>query len=136
MDNSDGKPMSGGDQFKHIGDALTKSFAEMSATYKRIMDDPDFQRQIEEERAKIEAEKIKCKDTLIKIVRINDLVRVQDYHHLQPNCYQVDRIDERGVVSQPACYSHWWHEIIGVYRYDGTDYKCIWEKEKKGDENE
>lgn len=68
--------------------------------------------------------------TLLSLLREGDLIMVQDCHHLEPHTYEVSRIDSQGPVSQPACFHHWWDDIIAVYRLtkSGKNYKCIWRK--------
>lgn len=62
-------------------------------------------------------------------VRVGDIVRVQDIHHREPHYYEVDRIEQNGVISQPACFKHWFDDITAVYRLTGKHFKCIWEKD-------
>lgn len=58
-----------------------------------------------------------------------DIVRVEDIHHDAPHFYEVHRKEMDGVISQPACFKHTFDEITAIYRYNGEDFKCIWQKE-------
>lgn len=60
---------------------------------------------------------------------IGDIVRIASVHCSELNCYEVTRIESDGVVSQPAAFHHRYDEIIAIYRFDGTDFKCIWVRE-------
>ena len=69
------------------------------------------------------------KDTMLKhVIRVGDIVRVEDCHHMEPHFYEVNRVVSDGVVSQPACFHHNFNEITAIYRYDGRDFKCIWQR--------
>ena len=65
-------------------------------------------------------------------IKKGDIVRVEDIHHDAPHFYEVNRIQGDGVISQPACFKHTFNEITAIYRYNGEDFKCIWQKEKGG----
>lgn len=61
--------------------------------------------------------------------RVGDIVRIKSYHTDLLKCYEVDRVEIDGVVSQPAGFHHDLNEIIAIYRFYGKDFKCIWERE-------
>ena len=62
-------------------------------------------------------------------IRVGDIVRIKSCHTDKLKCYEVDSIELDGVVSEPAGFHHDYNEIIAVYRFDGADFKCIWERE-------
>lgn len=62
-------------------------------------------------------------------ILVGDIVRIKSVHMAKLKCYEVDSIELDGVVSEPAGFHHRYNEIIAVYRFDGTDFKCIWERE-------
>jgi hypothetical protein len=66
------------------------------------------------------------------VIKVGDIVRVQDCHHLEPHFYEVSRVVADGVVSQPACFHHHFNEITAIYRHDGRDLKCIWQRGDAG----
>lgn len=66
------------------------------------------------------------KPTIENIVKVGDIVRVEDIHSDAPHFYEVSRIEKNGVVSQPASFKHWFIDITAVYRYDGKNFECIW----------
>lgn len=73
------------------------------------------------------------------ICKIGDIVRVQDCHHAEPHFYEVssfktDHLGNSYAVSQPADYSHSVDDITAIYRYNGKDLKCIWEKGESVDD--
>ncbi len=57
-----------------------------------------------------------------------DIVRIDTVHSAELLCYQVDGYEDGGVFSNPAHFYHRYDEIVAIYRYDGNDYKCIWER--------
>lgn len=61
-------------------------------------------------------------------ILVGDIVRINSIHSSKLSCYEVSSIREDGVVSQPAGFHHRYDEIIAVYRFDETDFKCIWER--------
>ncbi len=61
-------------------------------------------------------------------IKIGDIVRVEDIHHIEPHYYEVDHIEQNGVVSQPAHFRHRLDDVTAIYRLIGKDFKCIWEK--------
>lgn len=70
----------------------------------------------------------KLQESMPKILE-GDIVRIGSIHCLELRCYEVSRIVDDGVVSQPAGFHHNFNEIVAVYRFDGTDFKCVWERE-------
>lgn len=60
-------------------------------------------------------------------VQLGDIVRINSVHSDKLNCYEVSSVESDGVVSQPAGFHHRYDEIIAIYRFDGTDFRCIWE---------
>lgn len=62
-------------------------------------------------------------------IRVGDIVRIKSCHTSKLKCYEVDSIELDGVISEPAGFHHNYNEIIAVYRFDGNDFKCIWERE-------
>lgn len=66
------------------------------------------------------------KTPIENIVKVGDIVRVEDLHSDKPNFYEVSRIEKNCVVSQPASFKHWFKNITAVYRYDGKNFECIW----------
>ncbi len=67
--------------------------------------------------------------TIGNIVKVGDIVRVEDIHHDAPHFYEVARKHFDGVISQPASFKHTFDEITAIYRYNGKDFKCIWGRE-------
>lgn len=61
-------------------------------------------------------------------IRVGDIVRIKSCHTTELKCYEINSIGN-GVVSQPAGFHHDFNEIIAIYRFDGADFKCIWERE-------
>lgn len=101
---------------------LPEIASEVARTYAEHKDEIDA----EVERARLERERLQA--SMPKIL-IGDIVRINSIHCRELKCYEVSdkRID--GVISQPAGFHHNYNEIIAVYRFDGTDFKCIWERE-------
>lgn len=77
------------------------------------------------EQARQENEKLKKG---VPRVQLGDIVRINSVHSNRLNCYEVSSIESNGVVSQPAGFRHCYNEIIAIYRFDGTDFKCVWER--------
>lgn len=61
-------------------------------------------------------------------ILVGDIVRINSIHSSELSCYEVSSIVQDGVISQPAGFHHRYDEIIAIYRFDGTDFKCIWER--------
>lgn len=108
--------------FALAGKRMREYAAAMGKTYKEHKDEIDA----EVERSRKEREKLQASMPKIKV---GDIVRINTVHSSELNCYQVDSITSDGVVSQPAGFHHRYYEIVAVYRFDGLDFKCIWERE-------
>ena len=61
-------------------------------------------------------------------IHLGDIVRINSAHCESLNCYEVSSIESDCVISQPAGFRHRYNEIIAIYRFDGKDFKCIWER--------
>lgn len=64
-----------------------------------------------------------------KQIKVGDIVRVEDIHHREPHYYEVSIVQQDCVISQPAYFKHWLRDITAIYRINGKDFKCIWERE-------
>lgn len=62
------------------------------------------------------------------LIKVGDIVRVEDIHHTKPHYYEVYRIEQNCVVSQPAGFKHWFKDITAIYRLTGKHFNCIWEE--------
>ncbi len=62
------------------------------------------------------------------LVKIGDIVRVEDIHHTKQYYYEVDEVHSNSIISQPAQFRHRFDDITAIYRLIGKDFKCIWEK--------
>lgn len=104
--------------FKRLGE-ITREAAKTYAEHKDEIDAEVEKRRLEQER---------LQSTMPKIL-IGDIIRINSIHCRELKCYEVSdkRID--GVISQPAGFHHNYNEIIAIYRFDGMDFKCIWERE-------
>lgn len=95
---------------------------DMKKTYAEHKDEIDA----EVEKHGLERERLQV--NMPKILK-GDIVRINSIHSSELKCYEVSRVEFSGVVSQPAGFHHNYNEIIAVYRFDGKDFKCIWERE-------
>ena len=77
----------------------------------------------------LQAIELKRKELFDKtpFIRVGDIIKVQTCHDPEPCCYEVSSIYNGDYISQPASFRHRRSDIIAVYRFDGKDYKCIWE---------
>ena len=73
-----------------------------------------------------ELEKAQCELSLI--IKPMDLVHVYNNYRCKPSCYEVKKTDSDGVEVIGDVYAFSWIDILAVFRYDGTDYTCIWRK--------
>lgn len=108
--------------FASASKRLSEYAAAMGNGYEEHKDEIDA----EVERSRKEREKLQASMPKIKI---GDIVRINTVHSSELKCYQVDSIKFDGVVSQPAGFHHNFNEIVAVYRFDGADFKCIWERD-------
>lgn len=60
-------------------------------------------------------------------IKKGDIVRVESVHSCEPHYYEVDRIYDDGVISQPADFRHRNNEITAIYRRETMHFICIWE---------
>lgn len=84
--------------------------------------------EIDAEVEKYRLERDRLQASMPKILK-GDIVRINSIHSSELKCYEVSQVEFSGVVSQPAGFHHNYNEIIAVYRFDGTDFNCIWERE-------
>ena len=112
---------------KHEAIESLKNFAEH---IEKIWNDPAFQAELKRKAAQWEQEIADAKYTLQPLIKVGDLIRVQDCHHSQPCTYEVSSIESNGPVSQPGHFAHNWVDIIAVYRFDDIAYmyNLIWRK--------
>lgn len=106
---------------KAISEAWQKAVSNMNAYYLEHKDEID---------AKVKKEKVRLRNMRRNRPKIErgDIVRILTCHSAELLCYQVAGFDNDGVYSQPAHFCHRNDEIIAIYRFDGKDYKCIWER--------
>lgn len=100
--------------FKRLGEIAH----EAAQTYAEHKDKIDA----EVEKHRLEQDRLQA--SMPKILK-GDIVRTESRNA----CYEVDEIRIDGVISATAGFFHRYNEIIAVYRFDGTDFKCIWERE-------
>lgn len=79
-------------------------------------------------RVKRHKQKLKALQKGMPKILLGDIVRINSIHSSELSCYEVSEIRQEGVVSQPAGFRHRYNEIIAIYRFDGADFKCIWER--------
>lgn len=68
------------------------------------------------------------RNKLYPIIKPDDLIHVHSSYRRKPHCYEVCETDEDGVSVTDGDYTYSWLDILAVYRFDGSDYKCIWRK--------
>lgn len=108
--------------FANVGKKLCEYVSDMKKTYVEHKDEIDA----EVEKYRLERERLQR--SMPKIFK-GDIVRIKSIHSSELSCYEVSQAEFSGVVSQPAGFCHDYNEIVAVYRFDGTDFKCIWERE-------
>lgn len=101
---------------------LSQIAHEVAKTYAEHKDEIDA----EVERSRLEQERLQA--TMPKIL-IGDIIREKSIHCSELYCYQVDSIERGDYISHTAHHAHHRNEIIAIYRFDGMDFKCIWERE-------
>lgn len=118
---------------KALSDGIEESFnrafkrlpeiaREVAQTYAEHKDEIDA----EVEKSRLEQERLQA--TMPKIL-IGDIIREKSIHCSELYCYQVDSIERGDYISHTAHHAHHRNEIIAIYRFDGTNFKCIWERE-------
>lgn len=115
---SDGIEESFNRAFKRLGE-ITREAAKTYAEHKDEIDAEVEKRRLEQERLQA---------TMPKIL-IGDIIREKSIHCSELYCYQVDSIERGDYISHTAHHAHHRNEIIAIYRFDGMDFKCIWERE-------
>lgn len=71
----------------------------------------------------------KAKNELQPLIKENDLVWIRNTYFKKPYCYEVVKTDDEGLILLGNEYVQSWIDVISVFRFDGTDYKCIWRAE-------
>ena len=115
-----------GKQLEEGFDLASKKLRELAVEMGKAYEEHKDEIDAEVERYRREREKLQASMPKIKL---GDIVRIDTVHSAELKCYEVDSIKFDGVVSQPAGFHHNYNEIVAVYRFDGTDFKCIWERE-------
>ena len=68
--------------------------------------------------------------SLSDCLEVGDIIKTEENHY-----YEICDFDDDGnPISQPACFKHWKHEIVAVYRNSGKNFKLIWERKNEVDE--
>ena len=62
-----------------------------------------------------------------EIVKVGDIIRAETLS--ATHLCEVSRIEVGRVFSLPSEKSYEYSIIVAAYRFDGTDFKCIWERE-------
>lgn len=121
-----------GESATALGKAIEQVFEQASRTlhdYAETMKTvyAEHKDEIDEE-AKQHQQKLKELQKGMPKILVGDLVRINSAHSSNLYCYEVDEIRKDCVVSNPADFHHRYNEIIAIYRFDGADFKCIWER--------
>lgn len=64
---------------------------------------------------------------------VGDLVRIKSCRKNELKCYEVDRLLIDGASFESASTSYNFSDIVAVYRFVGTDFKCVWRLEDDRD---
>ncbi len=59
-------------------------------------------------------------------IQKGDIIRVVGEFSKEESCHVVSAVRDTGVYSDHPNY-HYNEEILAVYRFDGRDFKCVWE---------
>lgn len=107
---------------KRIFKRLPEIAREVAQTYTEYKDEIDA----EVEKRLLESERLQA--SMPKIL-VGDIIREKSIHCSELYCYQVDSIERGCYISHTAHFSHDRSDVVAVYRFDGMDFKCIWERE-------
>lgn len=76
---------------------------------------------------KIKSSEMAARENMTEL-RVGDIVRAYSAYHNWTTFYVVGCLRDDYFISQPDKIHHGYSNIIAVYRFDGTDFKCIWER--------
>lgn len=107
--------------FANVVKRLSEWARKMKKTYDEHKDEIDA----EVEKYSLERERLQ--ESMPEIL-VGDIIREKSIHCSELYCYQVDSIERGCYVSHTAHFSHDRNDIVAVYRFDGMDFKCIWER--------
>lgn len=106
------------DAFNRAENMLREMAVNMKRNYEEHKDEIDAI----VEKHRLERERLQA--SMPKIL-VGDIIRTCS----QWKCYEVDVVEENSVVSNSAGFRHRNNSIVAVYRFDGNDFKSIWERE-------
>lgn len=116
-----------------IGEGIESAFEraenmlrEMAVNMKRNYEEHKDEIDAIVEKHRLEREQLQA--SMPKIL-IGDIIREKSIHCSELYCYQVDSIERGDYISHTAHHAHHRNEIVAIYRFDGMDFKCIWERE-------
>lgn len=118
---------------KALGDSVENAFSSLAVRIREMANNlaKVYEEHKDEINAVVEAKRLEREHLQASMPKIlvGDIIREKSIHCSELYCYQVDSIERGDYISHTAHHAHHRNEIIAVYRFDGADFKCIWERE-------